>query len=613
MQLIKSLSLPLTVGIPMFLVIVLLWNGIERREQEFFEQDLTKHAAKIADTIKFDINKRIQSIHRMANRWQVRGGTPKSEFYMEATDYITHDIGYQALEWVDDSFHIRWVVPEKGNEAAINLNLAFEERRLQALERAKAKKSPTLSSPIQLVQGGTGLLLYYPLHIKNKFDGFILAVLKTENWLKNLLHNYNSTRDKHRFYLKVTLDDEPIYLDKGFAENSIAQTQYSEKVLMTHNLIISIQPTSLYQQTHHSWVSEIVLGGGIIFTLLLSVVIYLYKKATHAKIHAATNLHILEYEMKHRHEAEKKLAHQTQRLNQILLGTNVGTWEWNVQTGETIFNQRWAEIIGYDLKDLQPVSIDTWMKFAHPEDLERSGKQLEQHFSGELEFYDTEARMQHRDGYWVWVHDRGKVYSWTEDGKPEWMAGTHQEITARKEAEEQIHHLANHDALTGLPTLRLAQDRIDMAISSARREQKTVAVLFVDLDGFKAVNDGLGHDAGDALLKAVAKNLQQAVRDMDTVARIGGDEFLIVLTNLNNDQEAGTIAEKVIATISHLSETFSYQQSAVKIGASIGISTFPHNGSDIKQLIARADKAMYRIKATGKNHYCYFSDHLPSG
>ena len=132
------------------------------------------------------------------------------------------------------------------------------------------------------------------------------------------------------------------------------------------------------------------------------------------------------------------LQQERRRLNDILVGTNVGTWEWSVQTGEVVFNERWAEIIGYRLEELEPVSIESWMKFAHPDDLKVSSALLEKHFSGELPFYECEARLRHKDGRWVWVLDRGKVAAWTEDGKPLVISGTHQDISARKEAEAAL-------------------------------------------------------------------------------------------------------------------------------------------------------------------------------
>lgn len=133
--------------------------------------------------------------------------------------------------------------------------------------------------------------------------------------------------------------------------------------------------------------------------------------------------------------AEQALGKERERLAYIIEGTNVGTWEWNVQTGETVFNERWAEIIGYTLDEIAPVSIKTWIRFSHPEDLQQSEALLAKHFTGELDYYECECRMRHRDGTWVWVLDRGKVSQWNTDGQPLMMSGTHQDITNRKRAE----------------------------------------------------------------------------------------------------------------------------------------------------------------------------------
>ncbi|OQW40742.1 MAG: hypothetical protein A4S08_03770 [Proteobacteria bacterium SG_bin4] len=135
---------------------------------------------------------------------------------------------------------------------------------------------------------------------------------------------------------------------------------------------------------------------------------------------------------------EKEMQYQSLRLSNIIEGTNVGTWEWNVQTGEVIFNQRWAEIIGYTLEELAPTSIGTWLDYAHPEDLTQSEALLKAHFAGEIPFYECEARMRHKAGHWVWVLDRGKVTSWTSDGEPLMMFGTHQDITEQKEREAML-------------------------------------------------------------------------------------------------------------------------------------------------------------------------------
>jgi PAS domain S-box-containing protein len=146
----------------------------------------------------------------------------------------------------------------------------------------------------------------------------------------------------------------------------------------------------------------------------------------------------LRVEVAARKRAEETLRVERERLDGIIMGASVGTWEWNVQTGETIFNDRWAEIMGYTLKEISPVSIETWTRFTHPDDLKVSGELLEKHFRGDLDYYECEARMKHKNGAWVWILDRGKVSTRTQDGNPLLMRGTHIDITARKLAAEAL-------------------------------------------------------------------------------------------------------------------------------------------------------------------------------
>lgn len=133
------------------------------------------------------------------------------------------------------------------------------------------------------------------------------------------------------------------------------------------------------------------------------------------------------------------------KLLNIINGSNLGTWEWNIKTGKTIFNERWAEMIGYTLSELQPITISTWVEFTHPEDYEKAAAALERHFQGATLFYDVELRLRHKEGYWIWVNDRGKVMEWDQEGSPIWMFGTHTDITQRVEMESQLKHLLDHE------------------------------------------------------------------------------------------------------------------------------------------------------------------------
>ncbi|MCP3965990.1 MAG: diguanylate cyclase [Lentisphaerae bacterium] len=304
-----------------------------------------------------------------------------------------------------------------------------------------------------------------------------------------------------------------------------------------------------------------------------------------------------------RKQTEKALFHQKQRLSYILEGTNVATWEWNIQTGETIFNERWAEIIGYTLEELAPISIDTWMKFCHPDDLKKSEELLNKHFAGKLDFYECEARMRHKNGNWIWILDKGRIATWTNDGKPLLICGTHQDITERKQSEERIQHIALHDNLTGLPNRNLFFDRLNYAIFHAGRYQHSVALLYIDIDGFKPVNDTFGHYIGDKVLKKIAKRIKSCIRDTDTAARLGGDEFAVILQDIQQREFASIVAKKIIKSIAN---PIIIKTKRCILGASIGISTYAHDATKPDVMLQQADIAMYNVKRMGKNNYLFY-------
>jgi diguanylate cyclase (GGDEF)-like protein/PAS domain S-box-containing protein len=190
-----------------------------------------------------------------------------------------------------------------------------------------------------------------------------------------------------------------------------------------------------------------------------------------------------------------------------------------------------------------------------------------------------------------------------------YFIGIVRDITERKQAEEKIAHLAHYDYLTDLPNRALFLDNLEHAISLARRNHYKVAVLFLDLDGFKKVNDTLGHDAGDLLLRGVSKRLRETIRASDTVARVGGDEFIFVLNEIGSDENAALMANKIIVA---LSEPFELKGQRCHVGGSIGISLYPDGSQASETLIKQADDAMYLAKQSGKNTYKFYRDVSPA-
>lgn len=313
----------------------------------------------------------------------------------------------------------------------------------------------------------------------------------------------------------------------------------------------------------------------------------------------------LMFQSRHLRQQRALLAYERQCLSDVIWGADVGTWEWNVQTGETRFNEKWAQMLGYTLDELAPVSIQTWINFLHPDDHAVSQKALQGCFDGDTFIYECEVRVKHKQGHWIWILDRGRVLEWTSQGEPLRMSGTHLDVTQRKKAQEKLKNMAYYDALTHLPNRVLLTDRLALAMSSCRRHQKSLAVVYIDLDGFKAVNDELGHNYGDLLLIEIASRIRQALRETDTSARIGGDEFVLLLTDLDNTTAAYPAIDRVMMAIAQPVPLEAYQAS---VTASMGVVFYPETDDDAEHLLRYADQSMYEAKKTGKNRYAVYSE-----
>jgi diguanylate cyclase (GGDEF)-like protein len=187
------------------------------------------------------------------------------------------------------------------------------------------------------------------------------------------------------------------------------------------------------------------------------------------------------------------------------------------------------------------------------------------------------------------------------------VVGVVMDITDRKMAEQRVAHMAHHDALTGLPNRVLLRDRIQHAIAQAHRAGTKLAVLFIDLDRFKMINDSLGHQLGDRLLQAVASRILVCVREGDTVARVGGDEFVIVIPGIDTSADASTVAGKILEV---LGNPFHLHGNDLHVGASVGISLYPSDGGDAETLMRNADTAMYAAKDAGRGNFKFFTQHM---
>jgi diguanylate cyclase (GGDEF)-like protein/PAS domain S-box-containing protein len=309
------------------------------------------------------------------------------------------------------------------------------------------------------------------------------------------------------------------------------------------------------------------------------------------------------YDVTDRQRAQEAARRAEEKYRAIFNDAVIGIFQHTPEGRPVNVNRAFARMHGYDSPEelLAGVSNAAEQLFVEPErmaSLTRAA--VEQGVAqGEVELYRRD-----RSRFWVMVHLRAVRNS---AGEIMLFEGTAEDITDRKAAEAEVKYLAYHDALTRLPNRMLFSDRLENALARARRNGEEVAVLFLDLNRFKKINDSLGHAAGDAMLREIAKRFRECVREEDTVARVGGDEFVILLRSVTSRDEVECVAQRIMDAVG---QPFPLKDKSLGISCSIGISLYPEDGADAETLIRNADAAMYSAKESRCNDVRFFAEKI---
>ena len=306
---------------------------------------------------------------------------------------------------------------------------------------------------------------------------------------------------------------------------------------------------------------------------------------------------------------EKKNNILRERTELALQGSGTSVLDWNFAENSFYISPSWKEMLGYEENELDN-SYATWKNRVHKEDLHRVLKTLIESQKKKEKYFETLHRLRHKEGHYLWILGKSQQ-TFSKDGTLIRMIGTHIDITKEQmihkdllKERKKLHFQAHHDALTGLANRVLFFDRLKQSIKKAQRSDKTLALLYLDLDHFKEINDSLGHDAGDTVLLEVTKFLQKSVRSIDTIARLGGDEFAIIIDDLNDKIDVVSLAEKIIENVT---QAIYIDHRPLYISSSIGVSFFPDDSDDCNNLLKYADSAMYKAKAEGRNNFQFYS------
>jgi diguanylate cyclase (GGDEF)-like protein/PAS domain S-box-containing protein len=304
--------------------------------------------------------------------------------------------------------------------------------------------------------------------------------------------------------------------------------------------------------------------------------------------------------------AQRQVTESEQRLQHVMETTREGIWDCHLPSQQVIHNRQWYQTLQYTESDLPP-TMEAFFSIIHPDDLDRVKNRFNELISGTSDAsadYHSEHRLLRKDGKAIWVQDRGRVVERDAHGQAVRVVGSYSDISLQKEHQRHLEHIAHYDMLTGLPNRVLLADRLQQAMAQANRRGLQVAVAYLDLDGFKAINDRYGHTTGDLLLTSIATQFKAMLREGDTIARLGGDEFVAVFVDLSDVQASVALIKRLLEVASHLTDVDGLM---LKVSASIGVSFYPQaDDTDADQLLRQADQAMYNAKLAGKNRYHLF-------
>lgn len=302
-----------------------------------------------------------------------------------------------------------------------------------------------------------------------------------------------------------------------------------------------------------------------------------------------------------RKRSDEALKLSKERFELVTRATSDAIWDWNLSTNEIWWNNGFQKLFGYPAGQIG-TDLTSWTERIHPDDRDRVVLDIHGHIDSRRTNWVDEYRFRRHDGTYAFVIDRGYVV-YDHDDRPVRMLGSMMDVTDRKSLEEQLTHQALHDPLTKLANRALFRDRVDHALSKLPRTTTSIAVMFLDLDNFKAVNDSMGHVAGDKLLISAAARLQDCLRNTDTAARLGGDEFAILVESVHRSSEAVVIAERILEVFR---QPFNIEGKEVYVGTSIGLAASTDMTITSEALLRNADLAMYMAKNKGKGNYVVF-------
>ena len=496
--------LPLLIGALLFGVISLFAWSLNNQQNTNRAATLDVENGKIVAYLENDLNNRVSVLQRYAKQWEVHNGFSQEEFNADAQAFINDMPGFQAIEWVDQNYNVRTVVPVAGNEAAQSLNLAFEENRRLALESAKNLGVPSMASPVNLVQGGQGFLIYFPIIVHGQFEGFVLAVFKMDEWVKYVLDTNETQNMTENLRTAIILDDTMVFKQAGWdglnnsSGTSLLQTNLLAPTtvlkFLGHRFTVQSKPTAIFLERNNNHFSEIILLIGFLLSALVAYMVRLFQKTNSETWRNYVTKTALEDEIQEHQQTAGELQYSLSRLDMATKAGGIGIWSWHVPTNFLTWNERMFNI--YDMPpDIMPV-YDTWRNAIHPDDRQATETLLQNATQGKATF-NTEFRILLSTGEVRYLGAAARVER-DFTGKPLRVNGINWDLTPRKQME--IHLSGRVKELTCLNEVgrlvenqsiseaELCQQTLERLVDAMQFNQTAEAVIELDGRRYQSAN-----------------------------------------------------------------------------------------------------------------------------
>ncbi|NIT64254.1 MAG: EAL domain-containing protein [Gammaproteobacteria bacterium] len=613
--------LPVLVGAFLAAAVALLDYLAQERYQAQRRSETIHQLSTVRARLEGGLSARLHLTQGLVTHVAGNPGITEVEFRRLARGLITGNNGIRAVLLAGDT-GASHVYPKAANRPALGLRLLDIPRQRAAIRRALQSRGTVVIGPVQLTQGGTVFISRTPIYLGSPSG----ELGKGEYW----------------GLVTILIDARTLLAEAGLSGETLHGLRYALRgadglgargeVFFGHPRVFDAEPMHMtVDLPNGAWqLAAVPVGGwqrlapytlwwrfaGVLLAVLGSLATRAWVRYPHrlrGAVHQATAAldrarQQLENRVAERTaelvEANQALGESEARLAEAQRIAQIGSWEWDLRTGGLHCSDEIYRIFGLGP---QPSDADyeIFLGSIHSEDRAQV-KAAVRDALRRRKPYAIDCRVVHLDGTERVVHGQGHV-EFTAAGEPVRIVGIVQDITARQRVERQLAHMAYYDGLTALPNRVLLRDRLEHAMARAHRSSEKLALILLDLDRFKNVNDSLGHDIGDRLLIRVARRLGQHMREGDTLARLGGDEFTILLEDAADVEHTATVAAKLLR---ELTEPFVVGDHELFVSASLGVSMHPDDGTDVESLMKNADAAMYRAKERGGDGYQFYSSEM---